>query len=116
MRLWLLLVVASSSITSYALPAAVSKSTRSIEARENQKDKGLPKYFYEPGGSMLGNHYDSRYYKGIDNYEDRRFTQSHMLRAYFTFFAESGMETWLAHGTLLGWWWNGKVCGSTLGG
>lgn len=58
---------------------------------------------------MLGNHYDSRYHKGIDTYEDRRFTQSHMLRAYFTFFAESGMETWLAHGTLLGWWWNGKM-------
>lgn len=77
--------------------------------RRKGKDKGMPKYFQEPGGSELGNHYDSRFYSGIDTYENKRDTQLHMLRAYFTFFSEASMETWLAHGTLLGWWWNGKV-------
>ena len=80
-----------------------------LEARRRTKDKGMGKYFHEPGGSSLGNHYDSRYYHGIDTYENKRDTQLHMLRAYFAFFAETSMETWLAHGTLLGWWWNGKV-------
>lgn len=68
------------------------------------------KYFHEPGGSELGNHYDSRYFGGIQTYEEKQDTQIHMIRAYLTFFAEKGVETWLAHGTLLGWWWNGKVC------
>ncbi|KAF3491942.1 uncharacterized protein GIQ15_01459 [Arthroderma uncinatum] len=31
-----------------------------------------------------------------------------MIRAYLQFFQENGLETWIAHGTLLGWWWNGK--------
>jgi hypothetical protein len=36
-------------------------------------------------------------------------TQAHMMRAYLTFFRDKGLDTWIAHGTLLGWWWNGKV-------
>lgn len=31
-----------------------------------------------------------------------------MIRAYLRFFEDNGLETWIAHGTLLGWWWNGK--------
>lgn len=32
-----------------------------------------------------------------------------MIRAYLNFFREKEMDTWIAHGSLLGWWWNGKV-------
>ncbi|KAL8712758.1 MAG: hypothetical protein Q9220_002966 [cf. Caloplaca sp. 1 TL-2023] len=74
-----------------------------------KKQEGLPKYFHEPGGSELGNHYDSRFEHGIQDYVDRKDTQLHMLRAYLTFFHSNRLETWLAHGTLLGWWWNGKM-------
>lgn len=78
--------------------------------KKKKKDEGgLPKYFHEPGGSELGNHYDSRFEHGIQDYADRKNTQLHMLRAYLTFFHENHLETWLAHGTLLGWWWNGRV-------
>ena len=77
--------------------------------RKGRKRPGLPKYFHEPGGSELGNHYDSRFHHGIQDYADKQDTQRHMLRAYLTFFQENRLETWLAHGTLLGWWWNGKV-------
>ncbi|KAI8943614.1 hypothetical protein NX059_001603 [Plenodomus lindquistii] len=31
-----------------------------------------------------------------------------MIRAYLNFFRENNLDTWIAHGTLLGWWWNGK--------
>ena len=24
--------------------------------------------------------------------------------------ADLGAETWIIHGTLLGWWWNRRVC------
>ncbi|KAL8844147.1 MAG: hypothetical protein Q9176_001553 [Flavoplaca citrina] len=77
--------------------------------RRKKRDEGMPKYFHEPGGSQLGNHYDTRYYHGIQDYADRKDTQLHMLRAYLTFFHENRLESWLAHGTLLGWWWNGKM-------
>lgn len=54
-------------------------------------------------------HYDRRYFHGIASDEERTDTQSHMIRAYLTFFRENKLDTWIAHGTLLGWWWNGKV-------
>jgi len=70
---------------------------------------GWAKYFQEPGGTELANHYDSRYEHGILSYEEKHDTQVHMLRACLDFFRKNGIETWIAHGTLLGWWWNGKV-------
>lgn len=117
MKIWQILsALASTAALVSALsippppPSINARSRSGIEARgKKPKDPGLPKYFHEPGGSALGNHYDSRYYHGIDTYETKRDTQLHMLRAYFKFFSEASMETWLAHGTLLGWWWNGKV-------
>ena len=69
------------------------------------------KYFHEPGQTDLLGHYDTRYYKGLLSYEEKRDTQVHMVQAYLDTFREKGIETWIAHGTLLGWWWNGKVCG-----
>lgn len=32
-----------------------------------------------------------------------------MVRAWLQMTAKEGIETWIAHGTLLGWWWNAKV-------
>lgn len=74
---------------------------------------------------ILG-HYDVRYYHGVVSYSERTDTLRHMIRAYLQFFRTEGLETWIAHGTLLGWWWNGKmlpwdwdidmqVSGATLG-
>lgn len=54
-------------------------------------------------------HYDRRYFSGIVTDAERTDTQVHMVRAYLSFFRERKLETWIAHGTLLGWWWNGKV-------
>lgn len=87
--------------------ASGTNSTRPLDHNENPE--GLPKHFHEPGYSLIGAHYDSRYFKGENTYEERRQIQVQMLRAYFQFFSDRSMETWIAHGTLLGWWWNGKV-------
>ncbi|KAI5787080.1 LicD family-domain-containing protein [Geopyxis carbonaria] len=32
-----------------------------------------------------------------------------MVRAWLQTTAKEGIETWIAHGTLLGWWWNAKL-------
>ncbi|KAF2855124.1 hypothetical protein T440DRAFT_386529 [Plenodomus tracheiphilus IPT5] len=77
------------------------------QAREIRK-RGDHKYFHEPGGDINLGHYDARYFHEIVSDEERTDTQSHMIRAYLNFFRENDLDTWIAHGTLLGWWWNGK--------
>jgi hypothetical protein len=69
-----------------------------------------PKYFKEPGLTEILSHYDARYFKGQPvSYEEKGDTLKHAIRAYLTTFKEKNIETWIAHGTLLGWWWNGKI-------
>ena len=69
----------------------------------------FPKYFREgkEGGAL--HHYDGRFQHGILPDAHRLDAQTHMVRAYLEFSKEHELETWLAHGTLLGWWWNAKV-------
>jgi len=68
-----------------------------------------PKYFQEPGNLDDTAHYDARYFKGLVPYEEHRLGLRLLIRSYLSVFKEIGVETWLAHGTLLGWWWNGKI-------
>lgn len=37
-----------------------------------------------------------------------------LLQSYLSTMVDLGVETWLAHGSLLGWWWNRKVRKSPL--
>lgn len=67
------------------------------------------KYFHEPGRDDILGHYDIRFFSEPVDDAERAETLTHMIRAYLNFFNENNLETWIAHGTLLGWWWNGKV-------
>ncbi len=121
MRLWHLaftvFLTSDILIEATLIPRSVIPFKGSLEKRRRKKkplsaaptQDGWAKYFHEPGGSELANHYDSRYEHGILSYEEKQDAQVHMMRAYLDFFKKNGIETWLAHGTLLGWWWNGKV-------
>lgn len=121
MRLWHLaftvFLTSDILIEATLIPRSVIPFKDSLEKRRRKKkplsaaptQDGWAKYFHEPGGSELANHYDSRYEHGILSYEEKQDAQVHMMRAYLDFFKKNGIETWLAHGTLLGWWWNGKV-------
>ena len=42
-------------------------------------------------------------------YRERKHALSNLIQTYLATFADIGVETWLMHGTLLGWWWNRKV-------
>lgn len=42
-------------------------------------------------------------------YRERKLALSNLIQTYLSTFADIGVETWLMHGTLLGWWWNRKV-------
>ncbi|KNG50358.1 mannosylphosphate transferase [Stemphylium lycopersici] len=100
-------------LSSLASPTPNTNSLAGVSSAnriEERKDKKKPdtKYFHEPGGSNTLGHYDKRYFKGVVSDEERTDTQKHMIRAYLNFFRENDLDTWIAHGTLLGWWWNGK--------
>ncbi|KAK9321850.1 LicD family-domain-containing protein, partial [Lipomyces orientalis] len=53
-------------------------------------------------------HYDSRYFKFELNKEDRERAIRYMLEAWLAFMEESKIQSWIAHGTLLGWYWNAE--------
>lgn len=44
------------------------------------------------------------------SYEDQKTNLSFLMQSYLSSMSDIGAETWIIHGTLLGWWWNGKVC------
>jgi len=43
------------------------------------------------------------------NYKERKVAVSKLMQSYLSTMADLGVETWLMHGTLLGWWWNKKA-------
>ena len=67
------------------------------------------KYFSEPGSDSRLGHYDLRFFRGEVSNAERKQSLRQMMQAYLVFFNEIGLDTWIAHGTLLGWWWNGQV-------
>ncbi|EEP78779.1 hypothetical protein UREG_03625 [Uncinocarpus reesii 1704] len=101
MRYRWLLVLISICQTATALPSLVLGLRNALDPEAN-------KYFHEPGRDDILGHYDLRYFKGVVTYEQRTDTLTHMVAAYLKFFRERGLDTWIAHGTLLGWWWNGR--------
>ncbi|KAK4135644.1 hypothetical protein BT67DRAFT_346074, partial [Trichocladium antarcticum] len=65
------------------------------------------KYFHEAGYTDALSHYDARFFQAALPYAARRTALRHLIRSYLATAAQLGVETWLAHGTLLGWWWGG---------
>lgn len=95
---------AARSATATASPTTATPTpTKVVDPMETLK------YFHEPGRDDYLGHYDVRYFHGRVTEEERGETLKHMMRAYLLAFNEMGLETWIAHGTLLGWWWNGQI-------
>src|SRR5271170_477222 len=66
------------------------------------------KYFDEPKGAGLS-HYDARYFRGKVSSEKRAETLSELIVAFLDIMQSEGIVVWLAHGTLMGWYWNGHA-------
>jgi hypothetical protein len=64
------------------------------------------KYFNEPRGKDL-HHYDARYFRGKVSADRRAETLSELIVAFLDIMESEGIVAWLAHGTLMGWYWNG---------
>lgn len=109
------LAIVSTLVSTAAVPASpkppvVLPGVEHISLNRSQEAK----YFHEPGGDDILGHYDTRFFHGVVSDAERVDTLRHMIRAYLNFFRENDLETWIAHGSLLGWWWNGKVGQPTI--
>ncbi|KAI5800232.1 LicD family-domain-containing protein, partial [Peziza echinospora] len=49
------------------------------------------------------------YFKRVLSESERLSTLQNTMAAWLDWTGSIGIETWLAHGTLLGWWWNEKI-------
>lgn len=72
------------------------------------------KYFFEAKISKqeykneLGGHYDWRFFNGIVNFSpDQPPLLFSLIKAWLHFVNQYKLNTWIAHGTLLSWYWNG---------
>ncbi|KAK6201091.1 regulator of cell wall mannosyl phosphorylation [Scheffersomyces amazonensis] len=85
---------------------------RGVEFSSSTNDP--PKYFGEAkmikevDGFMHGEHYDWRFFNGlILEHEDQILSLHRLIKNYLNFCRTNGIKTWIAHGSLLSWYWNG---------
>lgn len=79
-------------------------------------EEAPPKYFYEANllklisGYALGDHYDWRFFRGLTHALATQEAALHRLvKNYLNFVRQVGIRTWIAHGSLLLWYWNGML-------
>ncbi|KPM45583.1 hypothetical protein AK830_g907 [Neonectria ditissima] len=101
-------VLASRSLPRDAI-ADLDARSGSLSPRKAEPKPKTPKYFNEAGGTLELGHYDKRYFHDKVPYAQHRFVLRDLARSYLSTMNGFGVETWLAHGTLLGWWWNGQI-------
>ncbi|KAG9699886.1 hypothetical protein KCU95_g1172, partial [Aureobasidium melanogenum] len=64
------------------------------------------KYFHE---STFHPHMDGRFGDRVLSYDDRRSNLTTLMQTYLSTMNDIGAETWIMHGSLLGWFWNRKI-------
>lgn len=92
-------------LASRSQPRDAVDDTHSLSRRADK----TPKYFNEAGSTLQLGHYDKRFFVDKVPYAQHRFVLRDLARSYISTMNSYGVETWLAHGTLLGWWWNGQI-------
>ncbi|KAL0470561.1 mannosylphosphate transferase [Neurospora intermedia] len=93
-----------------AEPATATTSDDSTNTNTDV-DPLLPerKYFHEPGWTEELSHYDTRFFSSPVPYDPHLVHLRHLIRSYLLMTSSRSLTTWLAHGTLLGWHWNGAI-------
>ncbi|RKP29207.1 hypothetical protein METBISCDRAFT_31826 [Metschnikowia bicuspidata] len=79
-----------------------------VTSLELKKDR--PKYFYEAKiyDTSVGDHYDWRFFSGfLKNSQESVMVLHRLMRSWLSFTRKLGLNTWIAHGSLLSWHFNG---------
>ena len=73
-------------------------------------------YEYKTGRHTVpgGHHYDSQFYKKTLSSEESQHTLKRLFLSWLSFLntqavIELNIQSWLAHGTLIGWYWGGSI-------
>lgn len=78
-----------------------------LESSNQKVEASKPdKYFHE---CAFHQHYDGRFADKPLSYDMRQVHLRALIRTYLATMNDIGIETFLMHGTLLGWWWNRKI-------
>lgn len=56
-----------------------------------------------------GTNIASRFADHVLGEDEQKEALKNLLQTYLATMSDIGVQTWLMHGTLLGWWWNKKV-------
>lgn len=54
-------------------------------------------------------HYDGRFAEKQLPYDEKRLHLTTLMQTYLSTMNDIGAETWIMHGSLLGWFWNRKI-------
>lgn len=94
-----------------ALDAAYAASVRqSLATKDPRKLFNEAKFLKSDSGRLLGDHHDWRFFDKILLHSDRQVVALHrLLKNYLHFCRAHGLVTWIAHGLLLLWYWNGMA-------
>ncbi|KAF2657008.1 hypothetical protein K491DRAFT_627426 [Lophiostoma macrostomum CBS 122681] len=79
--------------------------TKNARDRTRQNDPA-GKYFHE---ATFATHYDGRFASTKLAYTPRRTHLRSLVRTYLDTMHSLHIPTWLMHGSLIGWYWNGKI-------
>ncbi|GKT64725.1 mannosylphosphorylation protein [Colletotrichum tofieldiae] len=86
---------------------ASSTSENAAAAAERKEARSQPaKYFREASFSPR---YDARFATKPLNETAERDALKALVQTYFATLRDLGVQTWLMHGSLLGWWWNKQI-------
>lgn len=77
-------------------------------SKEKVEAKQVTKYFQEVElVQQMNGGYDWRFFNGVINVKQRELVIIRLLRAWLQFTRNAEITTWIAHGTLLSWHFNG---------
>jgi len=95
-------------------PALTPIETKYYESlafsRQAVAENKVTKYFHESRviGTLLGDHYDWKFTNGIHyGAYEQTLVLHRLVRTWLSFCRKNGVTTWVAHGSLLSWYWNG---------
>ena len=83
-----------------------SVRTHLDRSHSNIDDDHPDKYFHE---STFHQHYDGRFAANQLPYDERVAHLTALIQTYLSTMNDVGAETWIMHGSLLGWYWNRKI-------
>lgn len=85
----------------------------SLKVSLNSHPMHLRKYFREASEVSdyihMGHHFDARFFKGVLDHVEMRARLDAIVRAYLNFVHSNGINSWLSHGTLYGWLYDGMA-------